>query len=142
MSRSSERRVATALAVAAVLVAGFADSVLAASDTDERTAVPLRVAGVEPADGRERDTRGRGPIAQAPQAEPAPTKPRLDEAPAPRARKGPLLRCFQYGRLIYEGPGGPVTVDKGQPTPRIGVGPSVQLYDLKSATCILEQAGG
>jgi hypothetical protein len=83
---------------------------------------------------------GAEPPAAARSAEPPPSKARLDDA-APRARGRSVFKCWQYGKLIYEGPA-PVGADKSQNALRIQVGNSVQLYDLKSATCILDQAGG
>jgi hypothetical protein len=94
----------------------------------------VRVAGLESAS--ERDA-GRTLAA----AEPAPSKARLEDA-APRGKSRQVFKCWQYGKLIYEGPGGPVALDRSQAALRIGVGTTVQLYDLKSATCILEQSGG
>ena len=128
MSRSS-----SACALAAV-VAVWVGVPPAASAQAAPTSPTSRVAGLEGAPARDADRTLAA-------AEPAPSKARLDDA-APRAKSRQVFKCWQYGKLIYEGPGGAVALDRTQSSVRIGVGPTVQLYDLKSATCILEQPGG
>jgi hypothetical protein len=62
----------------------------------------------------------------------------VEPGSGPRGRG--LLRCWQFGRLIYQGPGNAVD-DRLAGSTRVAAGPGVQIYDLKSATCILEDAG-
>lgn len=59
-----------------------------------------------------------------------------------RLKARPTFRCWQYGRLIYQGPGGPVSVDRAAGAPRLMIAGGAQIYDLKSAVCILDDVGG
>jgi hypothetical protein len=68
----------------------------------------------------------------------APSKPKLEQS-APARAKRQVFKCWQYGKLIYEGSGGSIPLDRSQVSVRLPVGTSIQVYDLKSATCILEQ---
>lgn len=115
MSGSSERGGATvrALCVAMTLSAGLA------------------IAGMSPPPS---PGPSLGPHAQARAGSPA----AVDPGSGPRGRG--LLRCWQFGRLIYQGPGNAVD-DRMAGATRVAAGPGVQIYDLKSATCILEDAG-
>jgi DMSO/TMAO reductase YedYZ molybdopterin-dependent catalytic subunit len=60
--------------------------------------------------------------------------------PARPADSGPILRCWQFGRLILEEPvattnqnlNGPAVQLKGRPEPR-----SLQLLDLRNMACLV-----
>jgi hypothetical protein len=53
---------------------------------------------------------------------------------------GQILRCWQYGRLVYEGSGFKAGADKNGvavQVPRAGEGEQVTVLDLKQGMCIL-----
>jgi hypothetical protein len=80
--------------------------------------------------------------ASLPKPSPAPSLASGRNAPDARERGRSVFKCWQFGRLVYQGPGGPVSADRAQAAIRLTGAGGVQVYDLKSALCILEDAGG
>lgn len=61
---------------------------------------------------------------------------------APRTNKRPLLRCWQEGKLIYEGGGltVPASAASAPIELRNGTAVGVQIFDLKSGMCLLDHS--
>lgn len=64
-------------------------------------------------------------------------------ATVPRVGKRPILRCWQEGKLVYEGtgmtmpptsPGSPIEMRSGNAL-------ALQIFDLKSGLCLLDHTG-
>ncbi|MEZ5739508.1 MAG: DUF4384 domain-containing protein [Burkholderiaceae bacterium] len=73
---------------------------------------------------------------------PAATKPTNIESMArvpDRSVEQSVLRCFQEGRLVYEGRGyRPVEVSDTKPLLKGGQGKALQLFDMRHGLCILD----
>jgi hypothetical protein len=136
MSKSIDRLLAAAMLLGSATVAIGAVAPGPLPRFDEQPASTI-LAALEKGEEKAVRQRPTAPIDAGPRS-----KVRLgEETPPSRAKSRPLFRCWQYGRLIYEGPGGPISVDRNQGLIRLSVGPGVQVYDLKSAMCILEDSG-
>lgn len=105
---------------------------------NEIAVVGVLTLALAPSVGRAALESSEAPARAIAVTDPAPSKPKLDQS-APDRSKRQVFRCWQYGKLIYAGPGGSIPLDRSQVSVRLAVGTSVQVYDLKSATCILEQ---
>jgi hypothetical protein len=60
----------------------------------------------------------------------------------PRVGKRPLLRCWQEGKLVYEGAGMQVAAQQGTASIdlRNGGALAVQIFDLKNGMCLLDHS--
>jgi hypothetical protein len=60
----------------------------------------------------------------------------------PRVGKRPLLRCWQEGKLVYEGAGMSVASQQGTASIdlRNGSAMAVQIFDLKNGMCLLDHS--
>jgi hypothetical protein len=127
MSRSSDRRpLRQPLVVAMAVLALLATSVQAQQSP---TAASIRALQEQ---GKEGD-----------KAKPAP-KDAAVSASVPRSSgKRPLMRCWQEGKLVYEGAGMTTTSSSAAGAPielRSGNSVALQIFDLKSGLCLLDHS--
>ncbi len=75
-------------------------------------------------------------------AKPASPKDAAVSSSVPRAGKRPLLRCWQEGKLVYEGTGMSVASQQGTASIdlRNGSAMAVQIFDLKNGMCLLDHS--
>ena len=129
MSRFSDNAARIVMVPILVLLAGgaCAPAARAAIESTSNQVADLRSSGGAKAAG----------TAAAPGAPPAATADVVRGRPGARN----VLRCWQFGRLIYEGQG-VMLPDRQAASMKVAGGGSEHLLDLQSATCILEQTGG
>lgn len=75
-------------------------------------------------------------------AKPAAPKDAAVSSSVPRSGKRPLLRCWQEGKLLYEGAGLSVASQQGTASIdlRNGNNMGVQIFDLKNGLCLLDHS--
>jgi hypothetical protein len=67
------------------------------------------------------------------------SKPSLGKPQAASARSGTLMRCWNYGRLVYESPvGGFIASSPNNNVVTIPGSPQKQVLDMRSGLCVIE----
>ncbi len=126
MSRSSKR----AAALAAVgTVMSLALSAMSAAAQDSPTAASIKAL-------QNKDGQDGG------KSKPVMAKDASVSSSLPRVGKRPLLRCWQEGKLVYEGAGMQVAAQQGTASidMRNGNALAVQIFDLKNGMCLLDHS--
>jgi hypothetical protein len=128
MSRSSKR--------AACLVTGCAVLSLALSATPAMAQDSPTAASIKALQDKGKDGQDGG------KAKPIVAKDASVSSSLPRAGKRPLLRCWQEGKLVYEGAGMQVAAQQGTASIdlRNGNALAVQIFDLKNGMCLLDHS--
>lgn len=127
MSRSSEVALAAALSL---LVCAGALAPAQAQQQPSPTAASIRALQEKGKDAGEKGKAAPG------------TRDAAVSTLAPRTNKRPLLRCWQEGKLIYEGGGltVPASAASAPIELRNGTAVGVQIFDLKSGMCLLDHS--
>jgi hypothetical protein len=129
-------------ALAAALLAALAGSPAQADDGPAPSPSAASIKNLQAArDARDaREARDARDLRDSRDARPAaaPRDPAVSTS-APRARR-PVLRCWQEGRLVFEGAGvaAPAALPAGAVEMRAAGGAPLLLLDLKSGLCLLD----
>lgn len=125
MSRSSKH---AAWLAAACAVAALGSAPVLAQDSPT-------AASIKALQGKDGGDAGKGKGVVAP-------KDAAVSSAVPRVGKRPLLRCWQEGKLVYEGTGMSVASQQGTASIdlRNGNNMAVQIFDLKNGLCLLDHS--
>lgn len=139
MSRPSNR-VALVVGLALMLGAGWAaaQSATPAAATDSPSTASIKnLQSRDAKDAGARDPKDQTASTAKTAAAPAP-KDAAVSATVPRQRR-PVLRCWQEGRLVFEGAGvQPSAQGQAAIELRNAAGTALQVFDLKNGLCLLD----
>jgi hypothetical protein len=131
MSRRSDELVGPALRLAAATLIVFGAGAGAAMAQDSPSANSIKAMGAAAAGAAAKD------------AKPAPNPKDAAAQATTAARSGggrkPVMRCWQEGKLLFEGAGmTPAAIGQASIELRNGGGIALQVFDLKNGLCLLD----
>lgn len=131
MSRLSERPAIVGLVLSAALAGP-----VAAQPTESPSAASIKT--LQSRDAKEAGSRDLKDAAAAGKAGAAAPKDASVSTSVPRAKR-PVLRCWQEGRLVFEGAGVlPPNQGAAAIELRSASGTTLQVFDLKNGLCMLD----